>query len=73
MTLSDFIRQNHRNIIDEFAAFAQTLMPANSPMSEQDLRDHCEDLLVAIAEDLDSEQTDQEQARKSMGRGLAGC
>jgi hypothetical protein len=51
MTLSDFIRQNHPDIIDEFVVFARTLMRSNSPMSEQDFRDHCEDLLDAIAED----------------------
>ena len=71
MTLSDFIRRNHQDIIDEFAAFARTLMPANSPMNEQDLRDHSEELLQAIAEDLDAEQTAEEQANKSMGRGTA--
>ena len=71
MTLSDFIRQNHRSIIDEFAAFARTLMPSSSPMSDDDLRDHCEELLHAIAKDLDAEQTAEEQANKSMGRGTA--
>ena len=71
MTLSDFIRQNHRDIIDQFAAFARTLMPSNTPMSEKDLRDHSEDLLLAIAEDLNAEQTTEAQANKSMGHGTA--
>ena len=29
------------------------------------MRDHCKDLLLAIAEDLDEEQTSHEQSRRS--------
>ena len=58
-------------IIGEFSAFARTLMPANSPMTEEEMRDHCKDLLIAIAEDLDQEQTSDEQSEKSRGRGRA--
>ena len=70
-SLTAFIRQNHRDIIGEFSEFARTLMPPNSPMSEQELRDHCAELLIAIAEDLDTEQTSHEQSKKSRGRGSA--
>jgi hypothetical protein len=70
-SLSAFIRHNHRDIIGEFSGFARTLMPPNSPMTEQELRDHCKELLIAIAEDLDTEQTSHEQSQKSRGRGSA--
>ena len=69
--LSAFIQHNHGTIIGDFSAFARTLMPPNSPMTEADLRDHCEELLSAIAEDLDSAQTSDEQAEKSRGHGSA--
>ncbi len=71
MLLSTFIQQHHREIIGEFSAFARTLMPPNSPMTEVDLRDHCEELLSAIAEDLATAQTPDEQSQKSWGRGSA--
>jgi hypothetical protein len=70
-SLSAFIQRSHRDIIEEFAAFARTLMPPNSAMSDQELRDHSEELLVAIAEDLDTEQTSHEQSQKSRGYGNA--
>jgi hypothetical protein len=46
-------------------------MPPNSPMTEEEMRDHCKDLLIAIAEDLDEEQTSHEQSEKSHGHGRA--
>jgi signal transduction histidine kinase len=71
MSLNAFIQRNHGEIIGEFSAFARTLMPPNSPMTQQELRDHCEELLGAIAEDLDTEQTAREQSQKSRGHGTA--
>ena len=71
MTLREFIAGHHRAIISEFSAFARTLMPPGSRMTETDLRDHAEELLTAIAEDLNSDQTPEEQARKASGRGAA--
>ena len=70
-SLSAFIQRNHRAIIGQFSAFARTLMPPNSTMSDQELRDHCKELLVAIAGDLDTEQTSHEQSQKSLGHGSA--
>jgi signal transduction histidine kinase len=70
-SLSAFIQTHHREIIGEFAAFARTLMPPNTSMTEQELRDHCKELLIAITEDLDTGQTSREQCRKSRGHGSA--
>jgi nitrogen fixation/metabolism regulation signal transduction histidine kinase len=56
-SLSVFIRRSLCEIIDEFSAFARTLMPPDFPMTDQDLRDHYQELLLAIAEDLDTAQT----------------
>lgn len=33
-SLSAFIQRSHSEIIGEFSAFARTLMPPNSPMTE---------------------------------------
>jgi signal transduction histidine kinase len=70
-SLSAFIQENHHKIIGEFSAFARTLLPPDSLMTQQELRDHSEELLLAIAEDLDTEQTSKEQSQKSRGHGSA--
>ena len=70
-SLGAFIQRNHGDIIEEFSAFARTLMPPNSPMTEQELRDHCEELLNGVAEDVGTQQTAQEQSDKSRGHGTA--
>lgn len=40
MTLGHFIQQHHSEIIGEFSAFARTLVPQDSQMTDADLRDH---------------------------------
>jgi signal transduction histidine kinase len=70
-SLSAFIQRNHDEIIGGFSAFARTLMPPHSTMTERELRDHCEELLQAMAADLDTEQTAHEQSNKSRGQGVA--
>jgi len=48
MSLSGFIRGHHEEIISEFARFAKTLMPPGPEMTEAELRDHAEDILMAV-------------------------
>jgi signal transduction histidine kinase len=69
MPLLDFIRTHRPEIIDEFAAFAQTLTPAAVAMTAVELRDHAHELLTAIVADMGDVQTADEQARKAQGRG----
>jgi signal transduction histidine kinase len=69
MSLSVFIRDHHDEIIREFAAFAKTLMPLGAAMSEAELRDHAEEILTAIALDMSTAQTLDEQSKKSQGLG----
>jgi hypothetical protein len=71
MSLSVFIHDHHDEIIQEFAAFAKTLMPPGVPMNEAAIRDHAEDLLTAIGKDMGAAQTAAEQSRKSRGLGTA--
>ena len=42
-------------------------------MTSAELQDHCEELLTAIVADMESPQTDVQQADKSVGLGLAGA
>jgi signal transduction histidine kinase len=71
MSLSAFIRDQHEKIIIEFALFAKTLMPPGADMTEAELRDHAEEILAAVVQDMSIAQTSAEQSRKSQGGGSA--
>lgn len=71
MSLADFIRGRHEDIIREFAVFAKTLMPPEVEMTEAELRDHAKEILTAVVEDMRLAQTLAEQHRKSQGGGSA--
>jgi hypothetical protein len=69
MKLSQFIQDNHKTIVDEWETFARGLVPAAGAMSKAGLRDHAEQILQAVVEDLDTPQDSSEQSEKSKGRG----
>lgn len=69
MRLSEFIRGNHEAIFAEWESFAVTLLPAAGDMTRLALRDHVEEILTAICEDLESPQAAGEQSAKSRGQG----
>ena len=71
MSLPEFIRAHHEEIIREFAAFAKTLMPPGAGMTDAELRDHASELLTAVVADMGLRQTPGERDRKSQGRGSA--
>lgn len=71
MRLADFIRHEMESILVEWEAFAATLLPAASGMDALALRDHAQQILEAIARDLETSQTDEAQADKSKGRAPA--
>lgn len=67
MRLSDFIVANIDRIVDRWEAFAKTLAPAATHMDRLELRDHAQQILEAIAADLRTSQTREEQTTKSLG------
>ena len=69
--LANFIRRNMETIIKEWVSFAETRTPASTGMTRLALRDHIEEILNFIADDLESAQTAREQVDKSQGRGPA--
>lgn len=71
MSVHEFISGNQETVIREFSAFAKTLMPPQVEMTEAELRDHAEEMLRAIVEDMQLLQTAEEQHRKSQGHGSA--
>jgi signal transduction histidine kinase len=68
MRLADFILSDMEGILEDWQAFAATLLPAAASMNSLALRDHAQQILEAIAKDIVQPQTRVEQAQKSKGR-----
>jgi signal transduction histidine kinase len=67
MHLSDFIRSNMTEILKEWTSFARKNAPADGEMSTLALTDHAEAILFAIAVDIETRQSKQQQYEKSQG------
>jgi hypothetical protein len=68
MRLVDFLLKNAENILIEWEDFARSLFPAAANLDSEALRDHAHQMLQAIAEDLSTDQTQQAQFERSLGR-----
>lgn len=73
MRLTEFIHANHESIIEDWVAFARTLLPWAEGMDERGLRDHAEELLTAVVKDMQSPQTLVQQSEKSKGKTAQGA
>lgn len=65
MNLSAFIRSEVKKILAEWTAFAKKTAPADEDMSNLALTDHAEAILCAIAIDIETHQSKQQQYEKS--------
>jgi len=65
MKLSKFIIENMEAILTEWESFAKTILPAAETMDSLALRDHAKQILEAVAKDIETTQTAQEQSDKS--------
>ena len=70
MKLSEFIARDMNAILAAWDSFAGTLLPAAADMNAKALRDHAEEILRAVIEDIESAQTLEEQIKKSQGRAF---
>jgi signal transduction histidine kinase len=68
LRLAEFIQANRETIAKEWVSFARSCLPAAAGLSDQALRDHLEEILAAIVNNMGSLQTREEQAEKSKGR-----
>lgn len=68
MRLAEFILKDMEVILAEWEAFATTLLPAAAGMTSLALRNDAQHILKAIAKDLTTPQTREEQSEKSKGR-----
>lgn len=67
MKLSSFINQEMEAILVEWEAFARTLLPAATGMTELALRDHAKQILKEAAIGIEKDQTSLQQTEKSKG------
>jgi signal transduction histidine kinase len=65
--LAQFITDNLEQLLIEWEAFALSLLGPGQAMTSLALRDHATQILMAIAVDIESNQSDLEQAYKSKG------
>ncbi len=68
MRLADFITTNSEAILAEWVVFAATCGAAGDAMDRAELRDHAQEMLKQIVEDLRTPQTDAQQVEKSKGK-----
>ena len=66
MRLSEFIMANLEEIVQEWAAFAATLLPEKH-FNDADLRNDAAQMLTTIAREMETDQTESQQTRKSQG------
>ncbi len=66
MRLSQLIIDSLEELLVEWEVFAKSLMPDHA-MTSLALRDHARQILLAIADDIESNQNELEQAYKSKG------
>jgi signal transduction histidine kinase len=65
--LGRFILQHMQAILTNWELFASTRLPAAASMEPLELRDHAQQILEAVAADLNTPQTREAQAAKSEG------
>jgi hypothetical protein len=68
LKLSKFILSELKSVVAEWEIFAAGQLPAAAQMGSLALRDHAEQILQALAKDILTAQTREEQAAKSKGR-----
>ena len=64
MRFSHFIKENLDAIVADWEVFARSL-PAGRTMSALALRDHSREILLAIADDMELQQSDRERANEA--------
>lgn len=68
MRLAEFIRREIEPILQNWESFAKSILSADD-MDKTELRDHAKDMLLIIADDLETSQSESEQSAKAKGRG----
>lgn len=67
MNISDLAEQDVGALVEEWVAFARTRLPSTQAFTHDDLADHARVLLLSIAADMRSEQSEAARHEKSHG------
>jgi signal transduction histidine kinase len=70
MRLAEFIESEMAAILGAWDEFAGVQFPAAAAMSPGELRDHAGEILRAVAKDIMTPQSSEQQSQKSKGRAL---
>jgi signal transduction histidine kinase len=71
MRLSEFILRSIEPILVDWESMARTMIPPAETLSTAALRDHAAEILIAIAHDMATSQSEAERKSKSEGLGRA--
>lgn len=66
MRLHQFIVANMEKILAEWVSFARSIQPTK--MTNEELRDHAKEMLLTVAKDIATAQSELERSEKSKGR-----
>ena len=72
MRIAEFIRAHPDEIETRWEHFARALSSFGPDLSVLTLRDHLREILLAMADDMESPQSREEQSAKSEGKGVRG-
>lgn len=72
MRLSDFIRSHTEQVLEDWEQFARSISP-DPEMTPLDLRDNAKNMLEAIADDMETLQSERERHEKSQGDLVSGA
>lgn len=72
MRVAQFIRTHPEQIEAGWESFAKALSSFAPNLSVSELRDHLREILLAMADDMESPQSPEEQAEKSEGKAFRG-
>lgn len=67
MRISQFIQSDLEVILAEWERFARSNSPAGSDLTDLVLRNHAKQMLIAIAKDIETQQSSEQQSLKSQG------
>jgi hypothetical protein len=72
MRIAQFIRSHPDEIETGWEQFARALSASGPDLNVWTLRDHLREILLAMAENMESSQSPEEQSEKSEGKGAPG-
>ena len=72
MRLAQFIRTHPTEIESEWETFARAVSSFAPDLTVSSLRDHLREILLAMADDMESPQSQQEQVEKGQGKKIRG-